>query len=201
MDSTRTCTCAFSSFPSLLFPCLASRVHPLTCYWLDARSELCKYGNLLELHICDNVGDHLVGNVYARYEWEAEAAAAVLSCNDRWYQSTSLSIPEYLSMNIADGFLPLLVRQLSHFGLSFLPLRISERLAADRTRLESAIEEDVRNLLLSRTFTSFLADASTSFPLPLHLCPKRLPSYLAQSRYHSLPTSLRPHSPLLSLRL
>ena len=35
--------------------------------------------------VCDNVGDHLIGNVYARYEWETEAQAAVDSCNERWY--------------------------------------------------------------------------------------------------------------------
>lgn len=35
--------------------------------------------------ICDNVGDHLMGNVYARYEWEAEAGRATNELNDRWY--------------------------------------------------------------------------------------------------------------------
>lgn len=35
--------------------------------------------------MCDNVGDHLIGNVYARYEWETEAQAAVDNLNDRWY--------------------------------------------------------------------------------------------------------------------
>lgn len=35
--------------------------------------------------MCDNVGDHLIGNVYARYEWETEAQAAVDGLNDRWY--------------------------------------------------------------------------------------------------------------------
>lgn len=48
-------------------------------------SELSKYGHLLELHVCDNVGDHLIGNVYARYEWETEAQKAVEQLNERWY--------------------------------------------------------------------------------------------------------------------
>lgn len=72
----------------------------------DLYCELAKFGHLLELHVsllsvlsikeafslfwayrqvCDNVGDHLIGNVYARYEWEAEAQAAVDNLNDRWY--------------------------------------------------------------------------------------------------------------------
>lgn len=71
----------------------------------DLYCELSKFGHLLELHVsviapfqgflyyssltcskvCDNVGDHLIGNVYARYEWETEAQAAVDNLNDRWY--------------------------------------------------------------------------------------------------------------------
>lgn len=58
------------SFPASFFP---------------THSELANYGNLHEMHVCDNVGDHLQGNVYVRYEWEAEAQAAVDSLNDRWY--------------------------------------------------------------------------------------------------------------------
>ena len=40
------------------------------------------------IKVCDNVGDHLIGNVYARYEWETEAQAAVDNLNDRWYAGT-----------------------------------------------------------------------------------------------------------------
>jgi len=56
----------------------------------DLYCELAKFGHLLELHVCDNVGDHLIGNVYARYEWETEAQAAVDSCNERWYAGRPL---------------------------------------------------------------------------------------------------------------
>lgn len=71
----------------------------------DLYCELAKFGHLLELHVsdrvsflplclitlmqvCDNVGDHLIGNVYARFEWETEAQAAVDNLNDRWYAGT-----------------------------------------------------------------------------------------------------------------
>lgn len=60
----------------------------------DAYCELVKYGNLLEMHVCDNVGDHLIGNVYARFDWEDEAQRAVEELNKRWYagQSPGLSL-------------------------------------------------------------------------------------------------------------
>ncbi|KAF5371694.1 hypothetical protein D9758_003414 [Tetrapyrgos nigripes] len=75
----------------------------------DLYCELAKFGHLLELHVavamdgllltidvpvpitvCDNVGDHLIGNVYARYEWETEAQAAVDNLNNRWYAGRPL---------------------------------------------------------------------------------------------------------------
>lgn len=55
----------------------------------DVFCELVKYGNVLEMHVCDNVGDHLIGNVYARFDWEDEAAAAVEALNKRWYAGKS----------------------------------------------------------------------------------------------------------------
>lgn len=47
--------------------------------------ELAKFGTVVEMHVCDNVGEHLIGNVYARFEWEEEAQRAVDALNDRWY--------------------------------------------------------------------------------------------------------------------
>lgn len=41
------------------------------------------------MHVCDNVGDHLIGNVYARYDWEEDTAKAVDSLNSRWYAGQS----------------------------------------------------------------------------------------------------------------
>ena len=54
-------------------------------FYEDFFCELAKYGQLTEMHVCDNIGDHLIGNVYARYEWEEEAQRAVDALNDKWY--------------------------------------------------------------------------------------------------------------------
>lgn len=52
--------------------------------------ELCKFGKLEELNICDNLGDHLVGNVYAKYEDEEHAAAAQKALYGRFYAGRPL---------------------------------------------------------------------------------------------------------------
>ncbi len=49
------------------------------------------------LQVCDNVGDHLIGNVYARYEWETEAQAAVDNLNERWYAGASKLLTVWFS--------------------------------------------------------------------------------------------------------
>ncbi|KAM0789632.1 hypothetical protein ACM66B_000436 [Microbotryomycetes sp. NB124-2] len=59
-------------------------------FYEDVYCELVKFGNLLEMHVCDNVGDHLIGNVYARFDWEDEAQSAVEALNKRWYAGRPL---------------------------------------------------------------------------------------------------------------
>lgn len=59
-------------------------------FYEDFFCELAKFGQLVEIHVCDNVGDHLIGNVYARYEWEEEAQRAVDALNDKWYNGRPL---------------------------------------------------------------------------------------------------------------
>ena len=44
-----------------------------------------KYGDVEEMNVCDNLGDHLVGNVYIKFRYEEDAEKAVTDLNNRWY--------------------------------------------------------------------------------------------------------------------
>ncbi|CAH0477757.1 unnamed protein product [Peronospora belbahrii] len=59
-------------------------------FYEEIFEELCKFGKLEELNICDNLGDHLVGNVYAKYDDEEHAAAAQKSLYGRFYAGRPL---------------------------------------------------------------------------------------------------------------
>lgn len=59
-------------------------------FYEEVFEELCKFGKLEELNICDNLGDHLVGNVYAKYEDEEDAAAAQKALYGRFYAGRPL---------------------------------------------------------------------------------------------------------------
>ena len=44
-----------------------------------------KYGPIEEMNVCDNLGDHLIGNVYVKFRYEEDAEKAVEELNDRWF--------------------------------------------------------------------------------------------------------------------
>ena len=37
------------------------------------------------MNVCDNLGDHLVGNVYVKFKKEEDAEKAVNDLNNRWF--------------------------------------------------------------------------------------------------------------------
>ena len=46
-----------------------------------------KYGEIEEMNVCDNLGDHLVGNVYVKFKYEEDAEKAMNDVNNRWYNA------------------------------------------------------------------------------------------------------------------
>ena len=56
--------------------------------------ELSNYGKVEEMHVCDNIGDHLIGNVYVKFEDEDGAEKCKNSISGKKYAS-KLVFPEY----------------------------------------------------------------------------------------------------------
>ncbi|KAF1837124.1 RNA-binding domain-containing protein [Decorospora gaudefroyi] len=54
-------------------------------FYEDIWCELCQYGLVEELVVCDNNNDHLIGNVYVRFKYEEDAQKACDALNSRWY--------------------------------------------------------------------------------------------------------------------
>lgn len=54
-------------------------------FYEDLFEELSKYGELENLNICDNLADHMVGNVYAQFREEEHAANALRNLTGRFY--------------------------------------------------------------------------------------------------------------------
>ncbi|KAF1741301.1 hypothetical protein MXB_3169 [Myxobolus squamalis] len=48
-----------------------------------------KYGDIEEMNVCGNLGDHLIGNVYVKFRSEDDADKAATGLNNRWYNELS----------------------------------------------------------------------------------------------------------------
>ncbi|XP_031382762.1 splicing factor U2af small subunit B-like [Punica granatum] len=54
-------------------------------FYEDLFEELSKYGDIENLNICDNIADHMVGNVYVQFREEEHAANALQNLTGRFY--------------------------------------------------------------------------------------------------------------------
>merc|ERR1712226_1516849 len=52
--------------------------------------ELSKFGRIDELHVCDNLGDHMIGHVYCKFFNEEDASDAMQVMNGRYYDGTKM---------------------------------------------------------------------------------------------------------------
>ncbi len=58
----------------------------------DFFEELSKFGRIEALHVCDNLGDHMIGHVYAKFSEEEEAADALNVMNGRFFAGRRLEV-------------------------------------------------------------------------------------------------------------
>lgn len=54
-------------------------------FYEDVFEELDKYGEVENLNVCDNVADHMVGNVYIKFRDEDSAARCIQGLAGRYY--------------------------------------------------------------------------------------------------------------------
>lgn len=54
-------------------------------FYEDVFEELDQYGEIENLNVCDNLADHMVGNVYVKFKDEESAARALQAMQGRYY--------------------------------------------------------------------------------------------------------------------
>ena len=64
----------------------------LDLFYEDIFLEMNKFGEVDEVIICDNIGEHLIGNVYVRFKDEESAMKARNNVNNRFYAGTWMGI-------------------------------------------------------------------------------------------------------------
>ncbi|KAF5473615.1 splicing factor U2af small subunit B-like [Juglans microcarpa x Juglans regia] len=61
-------------------------------FYQDLFDELSKYGHIESLNICDNLADHMVGNVYVQFREEEDAANALRNLTGRFYSGRPIIV-------------------------------------------------------------------------------------------------------------
>ncbi|KAL2511145.1 Splicing factor U2af small subunit B [Abeliophyllum distichum] len=61
-------------------------------FYEDLFEELRKYGEIESLNVCDNLADHMVGNVYVQFREEEHAANALKNLTGRYYAGRPIII-------------------------------------------------------------------------------------------------------------
>lgn len=54
--------------------------------------KLAEYGRIVDMNVCDNLGDHLIGNVYAKFGSIEEARAALKDLSSKYFNNRPMSI-------------------------------------------------------------------------------------------------------------
>lgn len=54
-------------------------------FYEDLFEELGQHGEIENLNVCDNLADHMVGNVYVKFREEESAAKALMGLQGRYY--------------------------------------------------------------------------------------------------------------------
>lgn len=64
---------------------LVEAVNHFEDFYEEVFMELAKFGEIEEVVVADNIGDHMIGNVYAKFVTEDQAANAFSGLNGRFY--------------------------------------------------------------------------------------------------------------------
>ena len=72
-------------------------------FFAEIHAEMRKYGVIEEMHVLDNQSDHLIGNVYVRYQKRKMAESMVTANRGRWYAGRCM-LPHLVPVpNFAEG--------------------------------------------------------------------------------------------------
>ncbi|VDM95718.1 unnamed protein product [Onchocerca ochengi] len=66
-----------------------------------------KFGPIDEMNVCDNIGEHMIGNVYVKFENEEDADKCVKGLENRWFNGS----PVYAELSPVTDFREACCRQ------------------------------------------------------------------------------------------
>lgn len=72
-------------------------------FFMEVYLEVANFGEIEEMHVMDNLGEHMIGNVYVRFKTEEDAKNTLTNLSGRYYMN-KLVMPEYSQViNFEEG--------------------------------------------------------------------------------------------------
>ena len=62
------------------------------CFYEDMYTEFSKFGRIEEIHVADNLGDHMIGHVYVKFSDEEQASDAMSVMQGRYYDGRQMEL-------------------------------------------------------------------------------------------------------------
>mmetsp|Transcript_29713 Transcript_29713/g.21479 ORF Transcript_29713/g.21479 Transcript_29713/m.21479 type:complete len:162 (+) Transcript_29713:109-594(+) len=81
---------AFSDSLKVPESALVEAVNHFEDFYEEVFMELAKFGEIEEMAVADNIGDHMIGNVYTKFVTEEQAKAAMQGLNGRFYAGRTI---------------------------------------------------------------------------------------------------------------
>lgn len=140
-------------------------------FFSEVFEELYKYGEVEDMVVCDNIGDHIIGNVYVKYSDDDAAKKALSALQGRYYagENAGVLFPEKFTNRDVEPRLPwvrfsllrhrysmltstLLILQENQFRLSSRQSLTSERPVAANSSTVSAVVVAIATSCILNTF-------------------------------------------------
>jgi len=64
---------------------LIKAAHHFEDFFEEVFSEFCQHGEILDMIVADNIGEHMIGNLYIKYASEEQAEKALRTMTGKYY--------------------------------------------------------------------------------------------------------------------
>lgn len=82
---------------------MMAAVEEFNNFFIEVFMELARYGEIEDMQVCDNLGEHMFGNLYVKFATEEDAANCRNKITGRFY-GQKLVVPEFSPVsNFSEG--------------------------------------------------------------------------------------------------
>jgi splicing factor U2AF subunit len=71
---------------------LIKAAHHFEDFFEEVFSEFCQFGEILDMIVADNIGEHMLGNLYIKFATEEQAETALRTMTGKYYNQAPIQV-------------------------------------------------------------------------------------------------------------